>query len=216
MDGLCYSIGHVPGFGSAGQEREIEMSRRTLLVTALWIIAVSGVAGFAAPQGTPAPGGARSFEVRGCTFSMEVALPVDPNTAFDAMTGDISGWWDHSFVEHPKALYIEPKPGGGFYEIFDDKGSGARHATVIYAERGKRLRLDGPLGLSGRAITFVTSLDFEKTGTGTTLKLTANMVGQFDEKLQGIVEQVWRHFLVERFKPYIERGDYKLKQGMRQ
>ena len=35
--------------------------------------------------------------------------------------------------------YIEPRPGGGFIEIFDDEGNGVLHATVIYADRGKLL-----------------------------------------------------------------------------
>jgi hypothetical protein len=166
--------------------------------------------------GTPGAGAEQSavkaFDVRGCTFTMDVTLPVDPGTAFDVMTGDISGWWDHSFVENPRKLYIEPKPGGGFYEIFDDKGNGARHATIIYADRGKRLRFEGPLGLSGRAVTFVASFDFDKTDTGSVVKLTANMVGQFDDKLQSVVEDVWRHFLVDRLKPYVESGAYKKKR----
>src|SRR5579863_7165429 len=70
----------------------------------------------------------------------ELMLPASPEAVYDAVTGDISGWWDHSFSAHPKKLYIEAKPGGGFYEIFNDSGDGALHATVIYAERGKRLR----------------------------------------------------------------------------
>ncbi len=53
---------------------------------------------------------------------------------------DTNDWWDHSFAENPEKLFIEARPGGGFYEIFDTQGNGARHATVIYAERGKMLR----------------------------------------------------------------------------
>jgi hypothetical protein len=151
----------------------------------------------------------KSFSLRGCTLTEEVDLPVSPETAFDLMTGDISPWWDHHIVQSPKALYIEPKAGGGFYEIFDGKGNGARHATVIYADRGKILRLDGPLGLSGRAVTFVTTFEYEKTEVGTRVKLTVNMSGQFDENLEKAVDGVWRHFLIERLKPYVESGQWK-------
>ncbi len=48
------------------------------------------------------------------SFEKEVTLPGTPEIIFDAVTGDISGWWDHSFSENPKKFYIEPKPGGGF------------------------------------------------------------------------------------------------------
>ncbi|MCW8804045.1 MAG: hypothetical protein OQK57_06570, partial [Ignavibacteriaceae bacterium] len=58
------------------------------------------------------------------SFEKEVTLPGTPEIIFDAVTGDISGWWDHSFSENPKKFYIEPKPGGGFWEIFDDEGNG--------------------------------------------------------------------------------------------
>jgi hypothetical protein len=48
-----------------------------------------------------------------------------PEAVYDAATGDISGWWDHYTSEHPKKLYLEAKPGGGFYEIFNDSGDGS-------------------------------------------------------------------------------------------
>ena len=37
----------------------------------------------------------------------ELTLPGPPVTIYDAMTGDISGWWDHSFSESPLHFYIE-------------------------------------------------------------------------------------------------------------
>jgi len=144
------------------------------------------------------------------SFSFEVTLPAPPAEIYDALTGDISGWWDHHFSEKPYRLYIEAKPGGGFMEIFDVSGDGARHATVILAERGKRLRFDGPLGLSGRAVQMVTSYDLAPSGQGATvLTLSVHGSGEIEETVPGLVENVWRHFLVERFKPYIESGAYK-------
>ncbi len=73
----------------------------------------------------------------GFTVTHEVVLPGTPEVIYDAFTGDVKPWWDHSWTENPKALYIESKPGGGFYEIFDDSGNGALHATVITAWRGQ-------------------------------------------------------------------------------
>src|SRR5579863_5546460 len=114
----------------------------------------------------------------GYSIELEVILPVSPNVAYDAATGDIGAWWDHSFSKSPKKLYIEAKPGGGFYEIFDDAGNGALHATVIYANRGKGLRFAGPLGFSGQAVSMVTSYDFLPDPAGTKLRLTCNVSGQ--------------------------------------
>jgi len=63
----------------------------------------------------------------------EIILPGSPVTIYDAITGDISGWWDHSFSDSPLRFYMEPKPGGGFYEIFDED----RHLLVPFEENQK-------------------------------------------------------------------------------
>jgi len=158
-----------------------------------------------------AAGETKELKTGGFQVQQELILPASPEAVYDAMTGDISGWWDHSFSQHPKRLFIEPKPGGGFWEIFDDAGNGVLHATVIYADRGKALRFTGPLGFSGQAVTFVTSLDFAPDPAGTRLRLTCNVVGQIEEGEDKIVDAVWHHFLVERLKPYIESGAYRKK-----
>jgi len=141
----------------------------------------------------------------------EVVLPASPEAVYDAATGDISGWWDHHFSDHPKKLYIEAKPGGGFWEIFDDSGDGILHATVTLAQRGKMLRFVGPLGLAGRALEMVTTYEFLPDPAGTKLRVTCNVSGQIDDGLDKIVDSVWHHFIVERLKPYIESGAYKKK-----
>ncbi len=143
------------------------------------------------------------------SFAKEVILPGSPEVIFDAVTGDISGWWDHSFSEKPKKLYLEPKPGGGFWEIFDDYGNGVLHATVIYADRGKMLRFDGPLGLSGKAIQFVTTFELKPVGTDSTLfKVLVHAAGEVDEGVPAIVESVWEHFIFEQLEPYIKSGKH--------
>jgi hypothetical protein len=141
----------------------------------------------------------------------ELTLPGSPETIYDAITGDISGWWDHSFSEDPLRFFIDAKPGGGFYEIFDRAGNGVLHATVIAADRGKLLRFDGPLGLSGRAVKIVHTYQFSPVGSDSTLlKFSANISGEIDEKLAKTVDHVWSHFLFERFKPFVEEGKHLL------
>jgi len=143
------------------------------------------------------------------SFEKELILPGTPEIIYDAITGDISGWWDHSFSAQPYKLYIEAKPGGGFWEIFDKSGNGALHATVIYADRGKLLRFDGPLGLSGKAIQVVCTYKFKSAGRDSTnLKLEVHASGEVEEGIPAIVESVWDHFLFGRFKPYIESGKH--------
>ncbi|MBP9581911.1 MAG: hypothetical protein KBE38_07120 [Ignavibacterium sp.] len=139
------------------------------------------------------------------SFEKEVTLPGTLEQIFDAATGDISGWWDHSFSGNPKKFYIEAKPGGGFWEIFDDEGNGVLHATVIYSKRPEMIRFDGPLGLSGRAVQIVTTYEFSEVMKDSTLmKISVHGSGEMEEGMTKIVEQVWEHFIFERFKPYIE------------
>jgi len=153
------------------------------------------------------------FPVRGISITDSVILPVPPDTAFDVMTGDISGWWDHSFSDSPKAFFIEPKPGGGFFELFDDAGNGVKHATVLYAERGKLLRFEGPLGLSGMAVVFVTTWEFAAVEGGTKISLTVNAAGQITEGFETVIAGVWHHFFYDGLKPYVESGKYREKFG---
>ena len=141
------------------------------------------------------------------SFEQNLTLPGTTTQIYDAITGDISGWWDHSFSDKPYKLYIDAIPGGGFYEIFDASGDGVKHATVIYSDRGKMLRFDGPLGLSGKAVQIVTTYEFLAAGTDSTmLKLIVHGSGEVEEGVPVIIESVWRHFLFERFKPYVEGG----------
>ena len=144
-----------------------------------------------------------AFTPHGYSFTDSVMLPVSPDSAFDAMTGDVSPWWDHHMSEHPVALVIEPKPGGAFYERFDNQGNGAKHATVTYADRGKRLRMEGPLGLAGDAILHVVTWDYEARPGGCMVKLTCNMEGQIDEKTATLVQKVWHHFLYDGIQAYL-------------
>ena len=142
---------------------------------------------------------ARTFQ-----FEMNFDYPGEPDFIYDHLTGDISAWWDHSFSERPYKLYIEPHPGGGFYEIFDESGDGARHATVIFAKRGEMLRMEGPLGLSGMALTLVCTYTLKPSGDqGTLLTLNVNGSGEFTDETPELVRQVWEHFLWEQFRPYI-------------
>jgi hypothetical protein len=138
-------------------------------------------------------------------FEMNFNYPGNPDFVYDHLTGDISQWWDHSFSGNPYKLYIEPRPGGGFYEIFDESGNGAKHATVIFAKRGEMLRMEGPLGLSGQALTMICTYTLKASGDDATLlTLNVNGSGAFSKETPELVKQVWEHFLWDQFNPYIQ------------
>jgi hypothetical protein len=147
------------------------------------------------------------------SFEVKLTLPGKPPEIFDAATGDISGWWDHTFSKTPKALVLEPRMGGSFMEVFDDLGNGARHAAVITCDRPKLIRFEGPLGLAGRAVQMVHTYSFEAVGNDST-RMTLSVQGQgaASDTLGGVVEGAWKHFLIERFKPYVEAGQHRQKK----
>jgi hypothetical protein len=111
-------------------------------------------------------GSSQTFTPSGFAFELETDVPGSPEEVYDLFTGDVSPWWDHHFAEKPAKLVIEPKPGGGFFEIFDAAGNGVEHAHVTVAERGKELVFRGPLGLgrTGVHLDFVHRLTFTPKG----------------------------------------------------
>jgi hypothetical protein len=65
--------------------------------------------------------------------------------------------------------------------------------------------MEGPLGLSGQALTLICTYTLKSSGqNGTLLTLNVNGAGEFTNDAPEAVKQVWEHFLWEQFKPYIE------------
>jgi hypothetical protein len=174
------------------------MSIRTVLVLMLLVTAAQATADGvqAHPHGTFA-------------FAIAVDLPGTAEAMYDALTGDISAWWDHSFSGHPVRLEIEPYPGGRFIEIIDEAGDGVVHATVTAAQRGKLLRMEGPLGLAGHAIHMVTTYTLWPAEAGSRLEVSVRGAGEVHEAWPAIVERTWRHFIEDRFVDHVTAGKHE-------
>lgn len=165
---------------------------------------IAGVAAAFVQDSSPEP--IAPFEVQGFRTHIEVVIEAPRDTVFDAATGDITGWWDHSFALDPHVLHIEPVADGRFYEqMRAGSDDGALHARVIYVDAPEQLRLHGPLGLSGQAIDLVSSWTLSETDQGhTRFRVDLAMMGEIDSELAGIVRDVWVHFIDARLKPYVE------------
>ena len=179
--------------------RLAELAFRPLTLLLLTILAVGAFASAGKESET--------LKISGFAFEQEVRVAGTPEEVFDLFTGDVSGWWDHHFSNEPRALYIEPKPGGGFFEIFDEEGTGARHAVVTMANRGKELQFTGALGFAslGVALEMTHRFTFEAEEDGTVIRLSVHGMGEVQDGWAEAVRGVWHHFLVEQFKPYAER-----------
>jgi uncharacterized protein YndB with AHSA1/START domain len=150
------------------------------------------------------------YEVQGFRTRIEVSIQAPRAEVFDAATGDVSPWWDHTFwPERPAELRIEPIFGGVFYERFEEgSDNGVIHASIIGVLAPQMLRMDGPLGLAGRGFQLVTTWTLEEAedGAATDFIVDLSMNGEVDAELAGIVRSVWVHFIEARLKPYVEAG----------
>jgi len=164
----------------------------TVLIPVLFLPAL--LAGQEAGPPAQRPYGAFAFQ-----DSAQVAPP--PREAFDRFL-EVDAWWDHRFSESPSRFFIDARPGGGFYEIFDTSGDGVQHAAVIYVARGEVLRMRGPLGLSGFALDLVFTLSFRPSETGSLVHLDVRGAGELEDEWPEVVQSVWHHFLAERYQPY--------------
>ncbi|MGJ3231309.1 MAG: SRPBCC domain-containing protein [Oceanicaulis sp.] len=167
------------------------------------LMLIAALAQAAAPEAFT-PQGFRSRIV------VEIAAPREE--VFEAATGDVSPWWDHSFAEDPAELVIEPEFGGRFYERLEEGSQdGALHARIIYVDAPSQLRMNGPLGLSGRALDLVSSWTLEEAqdGAATTFTVDLAMTGEIDAEMARLVTSVWTHFIEGRLKPYMEAGCHR-------
>jgi hypothetical protein len=184
-------------------------TRRRIPVFAAGALAGILVTALLGSARTDARTAADALDTGGFEFSFARTVPGSPGDTWNALTGDVSGWWDHSFSGNPYRLYIEPRPGGGFYEIFDASGDGIRHAVVTAAERGLLLRFEGPLGLAGHAVQMVATFELSEVGlegTSTNVRVTVRAAGEMHEGWPETVEQVWHHFIDEQFVRFMEAG----------
>jgi hypothetical protein len=45
--------------------------------------------------------------IKGFRITHDINIPGNPAVVYDAITGDISAWWDHSFSKNPAKFYME-------------------------------------------------------------------------------------------------------------
>ncbi len=132
-----------------------------------------------------------------------VELPTTPERVFAALTTEIGAWWDHTFAEEPRGLYLEPYAGGRFYEEFGEGGS-ALYAVVTYAEPGKLLVLSGSMGMRGPVLATV-RYELEPHEGGTLLRLAHRVVGEVDDATREIYTTGWEALLDGQLKEYVEQ-----------
>ncbi len=114
------------------------------------------------------------------TIESSVTSTASPAAVYAALTNP-SGWWDprHTWSGDAKNLSMEAKAGGCYCETLPGGGS-MQHSRVVWAEPGKKLKLDGAFGpLQDMAVDGLLTFALEPEGTGTKITLTFRASGNF-------------------------------------
>ncbi len=101
-------------------------------------------------------------------------IAAAPNEVWQTMTADIGQWWssDHTRSGDAGNLFMGTAAGEKFGEKLPGGGS-VTHMEIVYADKGKLLRMRGSLGpLQSMALVGVLSVEFVATGDGTQLTVT--------------------------------------------
>lgn len=128
--------------------------------------------------GWPAAGEVTKSEPGGFVSTHKLVIAAPPGKVWDTIVRP-SVWWskDHSYSGIAANLSIDPRPGGCWCEKLT--GGAIEHARVIYADRGKVLRVDGAFGpLQSGAVIGTLTFALKPDGQGTAVTVTY-VVGGF-------------------------------------
>jgi len=137
-------------------------------------------------------------------IDQEIKIKASADKVFAHLTGDVSPWWDHSFSEKPKAIVLEPKVGGRFFEDFGN-GNGVIYCTVMHIVKNKKLVLQGAMGMAGAVFGNI-SFDLDEQDGATVLKLSHHAFGEVTEDHKKNYAGGWQALLGARLKGLIETG----------
>jgi uncharacterized protein YndB with AHSA1/START domain len=135
---------------------------------------------------SPAPAEVTRSDAAGFVSTHRVVIAATPDKVWDTIVRPQS-WWskDHSYSGEAENLSLDPRPGGCWCEKLP--GGGVEHGRVVYADRGKALRIDGALGpLQSEAVTGRMTFALKAEGQGTVLTLTYAVSGFHTAGLQAL------------------------------
>lgn len=149
--------------------------------------------------------GPSGFNIRHVADAPNVAAPV-----VWAALADVARWWDpqHTYSGDSRNLTLDPFVRGCFCEKLS-LYAGIEHASVVYAQPAKTLRLRGALGpLQEFGVAGSMTWQIDAAGGGSRITLTYNVGGFADRPLADwapIVDEVLGGQL-QRLTRYITAG----------
>lgn len=140
--------------------------------------------------GWPAAGEVTKSEPSGFVSTHKLVIAAPPEKVWETIVRP-SAWWskDHSYSGDAANLSIDPRPGGCWCEKLT--GGAIEHARVIYADRGRVLRVDGAFGpLQSGAVTGTLTFALKAEGQGTAVTVTYVVGGFHPAGVSGFAQAV--------------------------
>lgn len=156
----------------------------------LWVATSVLVLGAGSAHAEIVSAGPGGFNIRHVAEAPNVAAPM-----VWAALADIGKWWDpqHTYSGDSRNLTLEPYPRGCLCEKLS-LYAGIEHASVVYAQPAKTLRLSGALGpLQEFGVAGTMTWQIEPAGGGSRITLTYSAGGFADRPLSDwapIVDEV--------------------------
>jgi uncharacterized protein YndB with AHSA1/START domain len=150
-------------------------------------------------------------DVQPTLFTLEstATSTAAPGDVYAALTNP-ARWWHprHTWSGDAKNLAMDARAGGCYCETLAGGGS-MQHSRVVWAEPGRKLKLEGAFGpLQDMAVDALMTFTLEPAGTGTRITLTFRASGNFTletGKLAPVVDQVLGQQLA-RLREFADTG----------
>ncbi len=145
-------------------------------------------------------------EIASVHVEQEVRIEAPPERVWAALTEEVEAWWGSPYLQGAATtLVLEPWPGGTFREEWAE-GQGAVWGVVSTVERGRRLEIQGPMGMAG-AVVGVSRFGLDPIkGNSTRLRLSHEAFGHLGAETERNYGLGWQDLLGVRLKTYPEEG----------
>ncbi|MEG3179805.1 SRPBCC family protein [Sphingomonas sp. LT1P40] len=138
----------------------------------------------------PAAAEVTKSEPTGFVSTHQLVIAAPPEKVWDTIARPAS-WWskDHTYSGDSANITLDPRPGGCWCEKLS--GGSIEHARVLYADRGKVLRVSGAFGpLQSGAVTGTITFALRAEGQGTVLTVTYVVGGYHPAGLSNFAQPV--------------------------
>ena len=133
-----------------------------------------------------------------------ITLSAPPERVWKALTGEVGSWWGFHIGPDDSDISLDARVGGQFIERWGD-GEGELYATVSFLRKGKKITLEGGMGMSGPGYSKF-SYTLEPKNEGTEVLLTHDCHGLRDPVAEAGFREGWDTLLSKNLPQWVHEG----------